>query len=157
MTVLTIFQHRASLESISCSEQQCFYCTSEFHKVYPLKLGNMLLQPNFLLLIQLLLTLLGIFDQLKQRLTFKRLITTSSLSTNLLLLQTCIQSSSLVESHDGCSHFLYGRGMAVQELRYSICKLARKQKFLYAMWQSKWDKFLKGSSPQLEDFTGLRD
>lgn len=110
MPVLTIFQHRASLESISCSEQQCFYCTSEFHKVYPLKLGNMLLQPNFLLLIQLLLTLLEVFDQLKQRLTFKRLITTSSLSTNLLLLQTCIQSSSLVESHDGCSHFLYGPG-----------------------------------------------
>lgn len=54
MTVLTSFQRFNSLERFDCSEKQRFYCTSEFHKVYPSTLGDMLVLPNSLLLIQLL-------------------------------------------------------------------------------------------------------
>lgn len=43
-----------SLERFDCSEKQCFYCTSEFLKIYPSTLGNMPVLPSSLLLIQLL-------------------------------------------------------------------------------------------------------
>lgn len=54
MTVLTGFQHSVIHWRDLTEKKQCFYCTSEFLKVYPSTLGIRPVLPVSFLLIQLL-------------------------------------------------------------------------------------------------------
>lgn len=90
----------------------------------------------------------------------------------ILIHLTCVQLSSLAESHSGWSHLLHalrnletisewfsgwypGDWLSINYFTVSMNRV-RKKKFSHDAQQSNLEKFLKGSS-KLENFAGLRD